>query len=85
MMKDEKSTVDAADPAAADGTFSFGVTELRAAEQRRQGREARLARAADELALVDEIKLRSLDRGFDPYNSGSFDRRDAWQRIARRP
>jgi hypothetical protein len=24
------------------------------------------------------------DKGFDPYNSGAFERRNAWERVSRR-
>jgi hypothetical protein len=82
-MAGEKSKVDAADPAADDTVFCFGVTALRAAERRREARETRLARAAEELALVEDVKRRR-NWGFDPYNSGSIDQDNAWQRIAKR-
>jgi hypothetical protein len=58
----------------------------RAQGRKREDRRTVLARiekllsdgASPNLKLVDE------KRGFDPYNSGSFDRSKAWARINRR-
>jgi len=42
------------------------------------------------LALIDSLELQHLhlaedeNKGFDPYNSGSFDRRNAWSKIGKR-
>jgi hypothetical protein len=39
--------------------------------------------------LIDSQELRKLrvveeNTGFDPYNSGSFDRRNAWSKVGKR-
>ncbi len=81
-----------------DESFSFGVRELEAAERaaatleeaRREPPSAVDAvRKRVELTLVDTGELRQLciddeSAGFDPYNSGSFDRRNAWSKVGRR-
>lgn len=81
----------------AEDDFSFGVRELQAAESasaqrpapRREAPNAAAARKRVEMALTDSQELKKLrivdeNTGFDPYNSGSFDRRNAWSKIGRR-
>ena len=82
----------------AEDDFSFGVRELQTAQRayaQRQAvrREATNAAAAArkrvEMALIDSQELRKLrvveeNTGFDPYNSGSFDRRNAWSKVGKR-
>jgi hypothetical protein len=84
ITKKQKSKTEGADPVAADQPFSFGVAELAAAERLRQEREAELAHAAGDLALEDTVKMRRPNMGFDPYNSGSFERDNAWRRVTKR-
>jgi len=57
-----------------ESSFSFGVRELRQANQAQP-----LAANVKSLEVINE------DRGVDPYNtSGSFDRKDNWSRVGRR-
>ncbi len=84
---------------AADESFSFGVRELQAAEReaaathqatrRETSYGAGAARKRVALALSDSREIRQLriveeNAGFDPYNSGSFDRRNAWSKVGKR-
>jgi hypothetical protein len=85
--------------AAGEESFSFGVGELRAAQRaaapphagsRETSKGAAAARKRVSLALIDSLELQHLhlaedeNKGFDPYNSGSFDRRNAWSKIGKR-
>ena len=63
--------------------FTFGVSELRLAEQPRRP----IASTPAGVEMVDPRRLKVIDdkQGFDPYNSsGSFDRGRAWARVGRR-
>ena len=40
-------------------------------------------RARDNVAAKADSASRQVKRGFDPYNSGSFDRNQAWERVLR--
>ena len=56
-----------------ESKFSFGVIEMREAYEAEVRRLASVpARSANE------------SRGFDPYNSGGFDRKQSWMRIRKR-
>ena len=35
-------------------------------------------------AIACKKKARSSGNGFDPYNSGSFEKRNAWERVSKR-
>jgi hypothetical protein len=54
--------------------------------QRNKDRQSVLAKIEGLLADGKSSGLKLVDekRGFDPYNSGSFDRSNAWMRINRR-
>jgi hypothetical protein len=82
----------------ADDDLALAVRELQAAAdaaaaRRAQRREATNsasdARKRIEMALLDARLLQKLQivdeaPGFDPYNSGSFDRRNSWSRLGER-
>jgi len=73
---------------AADESASIGVRELLATE-RAATNSADAARKRVETALMDTKEMRKLriveeNSGFDPYNSGSFDRRNAWSKVSKR-
>ncbi len=62
--------------------FTFGVSELRQAEQPRRP----IAITPASIQMVDRRRLKVIDdkQGFDPYNSsGSFDRSRAWERVGK--
>ncbi|HEX4239838.1 MAG TPA: hypothetical protein VHZ53_00390 [Steroidobacteraceae bacterium] len=76
----------------AETTFTFGVRELRQASETRESRpsgapfEYGLTAAASHAALAT-VAYRPTARearGFDPYNSGGFDRKRGWSRIRKR-
>ncbi len=58
-----------------DDTFSFGLRELQQAEQASTPAPTPATRVE---GPVGE------NRGFDPYNSGSFDRRKNWTSVRKR-
>jgi len=63
--------------------FTFGVSELRLAQQPRRP----VASIPASVDMVDPRQLKVIDdkQGFDPYNSsGGFDRSRAWARVGRR-
>lgn len=56
-----------------ESDFSFGVRELRQANM------------AEKLSVNSApLKAANEKRGFDPYNSGSFDRKQHWTRVGKR-
>jgi len=73
-----------------ESKFSFGVREIRAANeaQKLSANEAQKlsANVAQKLsAVVAPLKEVNEDRGVDPYNtSGSFDRTRNWMRVGKR-
>ena len=62
--------------------FSYGVSELRQASEA-EAREPRRASGAPTLRLA-AFKPAKQALGFDPYNSGGFDRKQSWARIRKR-
>ncbi|HEX3847235.1 MAG TPA: hypothetical protein VHV81_07615 [Steroidobacteraceae bacterium] len=72
--------------------FTFGVRELRQASETREVRAAAAPRrlgltTAAEHAALATVSYRPAAKeagGFDPYNSGGFDRKRGWSRIRKR-
>jgi hypothetical protein len=62
-----------------EADFSFGVREL---GQANVDKEPTVAVAP--LKAVAPLTLVNEKHGFDPYNSGSFDRENNWARVGKR-
>jgi hypothetical protein len=74
----------------------FGGRKAKAAQPARSARSARPLQPVTRMPSVGSAKRgihagkvadRMADKvnsGFDPYNSGTFDRNDAWERVIRR-
>jgi hypothetical protein len=54
----------------------------RPVRERRKAAQSRNVDTGSDLSLVDDSPGKH--RGFDPYNSGSFRRTNAWERVIRR-
>ena len=63
-----------------EADFSFGLREL---SQINGGQELTVAPAGLSVA-AEPLELVNAKRGFDPYNSGSFDRDRNWGRVSKR-
>jgi hypothetical protein len=62
-----------------EADFSFGVRELGQANAKKEP-----AVTVAPLKAVAPLKLVDEKHGFDPYNSGSFDRERNWTRVGKR-